>query len=136
MILMKFYTGYFGKLRSYDATNKCFIAITAFPPSWWSGENYYKLAPPTELLYYYKGHLRNKDIDIVKLREIYTEYYTSKVLNTLNVKNVIDELESIANLSNKNEIVLLCFEKSDDFCHRHLVSKWLNDNGIFCEELK
>ena len=133
---MKFYTGYFGKLRSYDATNKCFIAITAFPPSWWSGENYYKLAPPTELLYYYKGSLKNKDVNVDKLIETYANYYTAKVLCNLNVKTVISELEAIATSSNKNEVVLLCFEKPDDFCHRHLVSKWLNDNGIFCEELK
>ena len=24
-------------------------------------------------------------------------------------------------------VVLLCYEKRGDFCHRHLVSKWIND---------
>ena len=32
------------------------------------------------------------------------------------------------------DIALLCYEKPDDFCHRHLVADWLNKNGYKCEE--
>lgn len=32
-------------------------------------------------------------------------------------------------------IALLCYEKPDDFCHRHLVADWLRKNGYECEEL-
>jgi hypothetical protein len=31
--------------------------------------------------------------------------------------------------------VLLCYEKPGDFCHRHLVARWLTLNGIECEEV-
>ena len=31
-------------------------------------------------------------------------------------------------------VVLLCYEKRGDFCHRHLVADWLNKNGFNCEE--
>ena len=33
-----------------------------------------------------------------------------------------------------SDIVILCYEKSDEFCHRHLGSGWLNKNGVECNE--
>lgn len=33
-------------------------------------------------------------------------------------------------------IVLLCYEKPTDFCHRHLVAQWLIENGFECKEYK
>ena len=37
--------------------------------------------------------------------------------------------------NNKNfDIVLLCYEKPDEFCHRHLVAEWFNRNGIYVVE--
>ena len=34
----------------------------------------------------------------------------------------------------ENDIALICYEKPSDFCHRHLVAEWLNQNGFKCEE--
>jgi uncharacterized protein (DUF488 family) len=31
--------------------------------------------------------------------------------------------------------VLLCYEKSGDFCHRHLVAEWLRRYGYEVKEL-
>lgn len=31
--------------------------------------------------------------------------------------------------------VLCCYEKPEDFCHRHIVRKWLREAGIHCLEL-
>lgn len=45
----------------------------------------------------------------------------------LNPNDILKELGEDA--------VLLCYEKPGDFCHRHLVSQWLNENGIRCSEL-
>ncbi len=48
-----------------------------------------------------------------------------------------DCLELMKNISDKNgaDVVLLCYEKADAFCHRHLVSDWLHSYNIDCEEL-
>ncbi|NTV02456.1 MAG: DUF488 domain-containing protein [Chlorobiaceae bacterium] len=32
------------------------------------------------------------------------------------------------------DVVLLCFERPSDFCHRQLVSKWLRQYGVPCVE--
>ena len=42
--------------------------------------------------------------------------------------------EDLERLSEGKDLVLLCWEKYPDFCHRYLVSDWLKENGIFCEE--
>ena len=34
-----------------------------------------------------------------------------------------------------NNKIFLCFEKTGDFCHRHIVSSWLKYHGFECEEL-
>lgn len=36
--------------------------------------------------------------------------------------------------ANDKHICLICYEKPADFCHRHLVAKWLNDNNFKCKE--
>jgi uncharacterized protein (DUF488 family) len=49
-----------------------------------------------------------------------------ETLDKLNPKLVGDMLQ------NK---VLLCYEKSSDFCHRHIVAAWLRHYGYKAEEL-
>jgi len=76
--------------------------------------NYKKLAPPWSLINEYK---HSKD------RTIYTRTYFETVLNKLNQFNVIAELLLLALAT---DVAILCYEKPDDFCHRHLVADWLN----------
>ena len=51
----------------------------------------------------------------------------NKYLDSLDVKAFAEFLDGY---------VLCCYEKSTDFCHRHLVAEWLIRNGIKCEEYK
>lgn len=50
-----------------------------------------------------------------------------KVLHDVHVEEVLQDLEF---LSNGADVVLLCYEKADAFCHRHLVSDWLHSYNI------
>lgn len=61
----------------------------------------------------------------------YIEHFDSEVLNLLDAKTIYEELSK---MSGGKDIVLICYEKPSDFCHRHLVAKWLAKNGIPCEE--
>ncbi len=63
----------------------------------------------------------------VKNKQITEEEYTieyNKYLSNFNAKTVYDKLCNLVN----GEPVLLCYEKSGEFCHRHLVAKWLEEN--------
>lgn len=47
---------------------------------------------------------------------------------------VIKELNYLVLNVNGKDIALICYEKPSDFCHRHLVAEWLNQNGYRCDE--
>jgi hypothetical protein len=56
----------------------------------------------------------------------------------LNADKVIDDLNMLILKDGINckgkDIALVCYEKPEDFCHRHLVAEWLKKFGYCCEE--
>ena len=49
--------------------------------------------------------------------------------------NPVDVYNKLEELSCGQDIVLVCYEKSGDFCHRYLVADWLSKNlGIEVKE--
>jgi hypothetical protein len=96
------------------------VSIAAKAPTWFKGREYKKLAPKYWFFQKYK-----KDGD----EDFYTEQYYKQVLDKLNPKEVYEELGKDA--------VLLCWEASDKFCHRHIVAEWLSYRlGVKVEEYK
>lgn len=119
------YTSYFAKLKSLPAT-VIPVAICGKAPQWYNGLQYKKLAPKYDFFMEWK---RNHDNDY------YIKCFNEQVLSKLDANTVVRELTELTNMTNKGaDIVLLCYEKPTDFCHRHLVSEWLNNNGIPCKE--
>lgn len=117
----KIYTGYFaGNGQWPDGAYP--IGITRFPPKTWYGVNWSALAPSEELLRSYQ----NKQIDeyIFKLR--YIKELEDKLLTPEAVRR---ELEKISDtVLGGGDIVLCCYEKPEDFCHRHILAEWLGDD--------
>jgi hypothetical protein len=108
-------TSYFAK-SGKDPNAVC---IAAFAPSWFSGTHYPRLSPPWKIVVKYKQGQINEDE--------YEELYNHLVLSSLNVGRVARELDGA---------VLLCYEKPDDFCHRHIVARWLSSAiGYEIEEI-
>ena len=60
----------------------------------------------------------------------YTERFNQEILDKLDKEEVLKFLDSF-----ETDIILLCYEKSGDFCHRHIVAEWLHNNlGVHVEE--
>ena len=115
------YTSYFAKLKSLP--NEIFpISICGKAPDWYTGAQYKKLAPKYDFFMKWK---ETQDDDC------YIDCFKKQVLNNLNADEVLEELYK---LSNNKDIVLLCYETPDKFCHRHLVADWFNKHGYKCEE--
>ena len=57
---------------------------------------------------------------------MYFNYYKYETLDKLDPHKVAVDLEGKT---------LLCYEKSEDFCHRHIVAAWLRHYGYEVEEL-
>ena len=113
---MKIYTSYFAKLRSLPE-NIIPISICGKAPEWYTGLQYKKLAPKYGFFMEWK---KNHD------NNYYIEHFDSEVLNLLDAKTIYEELSK---MSGEKDVVLICYEKPSDFCHRHLVAEWLRKNG-------
>jgi uncharacterized protein (DUF488 family) len=108
-------TSYFAK----SAKNENAVSIAGKAPDWYTGRQYKTLAPKYWFFAKYK-----KDGD----EKFYIEQYQKEVLETLDAKQVYEELGENA--------VLLCWEKTGKFCHRHLISNWFKEKlGIEVAEL-
>ena len=117
---MKIYTSYFAKLRKIPESIVP-ISISLYPPKGYSGEEYKKLAPTSQILRAWK----NNPDELV---------YSAAFYEMLNQYSPDEIYNNLSELSYGRDCVLLCFEKTGSFCHRHLVAKWLTDAGYVVEE--
>ena len=114
-------TGYFARLKDYQKINLTPISIAAKAPIWYKGAEYKKLAPKWSFYSEWKNGSYKGDNDY------YTKHFKEEVLDKLDPEQVLRELEGFSGVSEDN-IILLCYEKTGTFCHRHLVADWLNQN--------
>lgn len=121
------YTSCFAKLKELENHNIIPISICGKAPNWYKGLQYKKLAPKYGFFMEWK---KNHDNDY------YIEHFQKEVLDELNATEVILDFSRMNYGFNvgENDIALICYEKPSDFCHRHLVAEWLNQNGFKCEE--
>lgn len=109
-------TSYYAK----SSNNFYAVSIAGRAPLWYTGREYRKLAPKKDFFLKYK-----LDGD----QEYYTQQFQKRVLDQLDPFEVYKDLGENA--------VLLCHEKSGEFCHRHLVAKWLEKHiGIEIKEIE
>ena len=123
------YTGYFAQLKKYETAGLIPVSICGKAPDWYTGLQYKKLAPKWLFFSEWKSGSHKGDNDY------YIEHFNDEVLNVTSVRKVIIDIEKLAN-SRADNIILLCYEKPGDFCHRHLVADWLKENGVDCNEFE
>ena len=109
------YTSYFAKSAHLDNA----ICITITTPKFFKGESYHDLAPTGRLMIGYKSGKITK-------KEYRAAYFK------LHFDRGLDPVKVAADLDGK---VLLCWERSNAFCHRHLAAEWLNRAGFRTKEL-
>lgn len=131
MITIK--TSYFAKFSRLtdNEKEKYFpIVISTIVPYWYKDyKEHHKWISPKDILPRYKRGEINK--------EQYTEEYL-EFLKQLEKECNLDIYEWYLTIEKKEnkEVVLLCYEKGEDFCHRHILSKYLeNKHNIKIDEL-
>lgn len=117
------YTSYFGNLKNIPKSITP-ISIARITPDWYNGYTYKQLAPSAELLAEYKAYHDEEE---------YTSQFL-EYLETLDADDVYEDLLEFVQENESEDICLLCYETPDKFCHRNLVSEWLQDNYYLCEE--
>lgn len=113
---MRIFTGYYGNHRQYKKNGLFLVSISI-------GKFKY-------------GEI-DGDIDELKptyvmLKNGYNEQdFQKNILSKTSPQTIVNKLKTIGNGKN---VVLLCYEKNENDCHRNYVSRWLNENGVACEE--
>ena len=120
------YTSYFAQLRNLSK-DIIPISICGKAPNWYNGYEYKRVAPNYNILMKYKQDYNEQD---------YIKNFNEQILNNITINEFVNDLIELLEIrkGQKVNICLLCYEKPIDFCHRHLVEKWLNENGLKCEE--
>ena len=109
------YTGYYSKTKEYEQNGLIPVGISGKIPDGFNGIKYQKLAP--KYSWWHEWH------DNKLSNEWFKEKYYETVLNELDSTTVVKELQDFG-----KDIVLLCYETPEKFCHRHLVAEWINVN--------
>ena len=111
------YTSYFSNWRNFPKES-IVISITQYPPKSWNGIELRSLAPSAALLQDWK----NGNID----KYIFRQRYIMQLEKDSNLRErIIALLKGLIKQYNK-DLILCCYEKSDDFCHRHILAEWLS----------
>ena len=43
------------------------------------------------------------------------------------MEQILEDIYDLEGITD-SEVIFLCYEKSDDFCHRHILREYLNEN--------
>lgn len=118
------YTGYYAKLKKYRENNLYPIAISGKRPNFYTEAFWTDFAPRYDMFLEWKSG----KIDDIQYTERYRKWLDS--LDKQEIRDVINELEDEG-----KQIIFLCYEKAGDFCHRHILADWLEENmGYIVEE--
>ena len=117
---MKIYTSYFAKAAILRKAGIVPIGVALWPPRFFRGISMKQVAP------------RRYMLDDRLPAEEYIRMYRNDVIRLVAARSFIQDLERA---SRGMDVALCCFEKPGDFCHRHILAKWLNEQtGIEVSE--
>ena len=118
------YTGYYAMLKKYKEDGLYPIAISGKRPDFYTEAFWTDFAPRYDMFLEWKSG----KIDDMQYTERYRKWLDS--LDKQEIRDIINELEGEG-----KQIIFLCYEKAGDFCHRHILADWLEENmGYIVEE--
>lgn len=116
---MRIYTSYYAKVSKHYDNARVLVRISKSKPAWFTEYTYELecLYPHWDLI---QG-LKSKTLNWDEYRERYLHQ-----LSFLSRNDVLKMLEKISIENGGKDIILLCWEKPEEHCHRHLVAEWLD----------
>lgn len=110
---MRIYTSYFGNSKKLQQAGIKVIGISLYPPRWFNGISLKQVAPTKSILFA-NG----------QTQEEYTRRYRSEVLSQQDMQQFLKTVEQV---SGGQDVALCCYEKPEDFCHRHILADWIKE---------
>ena len=120
------YTSYFGNIRKLPE-DAILISIARSTPKWFKGEALLGLAPSYQLLNEWKkGNITTTE---------YERWYRTEVSDRYTyLEEIEEEILSCVDGELCHDIILLCYEKTMDFCHRHILAEMMCECGVDVRE--
>lgn len=117
------YYAKFSRLPKEEKSRYIPVLISTSLPKWFLDREecymeYKLLAPYSDNVFKLKNNKMSQ--------EDFINAYTDK-LKELDLGQILEDLYDYEGITD-TEIVLLCYEKSTDFCHRHILREYLNEN--------
>ena len=110
------YTGYYSKIKEYADAGLTLLSISRTKPGFAKNcVDVPPLFPDEKILWDYK----KGDIDNME--------YTSKYLDQLDDIGIDRIIKTIQIFG--DDVVLLCWESPEKFCHRHILADYINRNS-------
>ena len=117
---MKIYTSYFGNSRKLKEAGIKIICVAIGRPRFISGVPQMVNVAPTRYM-----------ISAACSHDEYLRLYNN-ILESQDAKKVVEQIKT---LSDGQDVALCCYENPGDFCHRHILAKWLTEKtGIEIKE--
>lgn len=110
---MKIFTSYFGNSRKLKEAGVNMICVAIGKPRFIAGIPQMLNVCPTR--YMVSGPCSHDE---------YLKLY-DRILASQDANQVVKQIEM---LSGGKDVALCCYEKLGDFCHRHILAKWITEN--------
>lgn len=120
-----YYTSYFANIKNLPP-DVVPIAICGKSPEGYKGLEYKKLAPSWSIYSEWKYQHHNNSI--------YIDRFYKEILDKLDP--LVVEQELLNRVVRGMSFCLICYEKPNDFCHRHIVADWMRKAGINIQEFQ
>jgi len=125
--MKRFYTSYYAvckesKVVLPDGSFGPTFSVSTKAPWFWKPQTHFPLLAPDETFVkaYKQGRIDERQ---------YTRFYIDLLNSKTTPEEVVERLP--------NNAVLLCYEKTGDFCHRHLAGWWITKHtGTVVTELE
>ena len=121
---VKIKTSYYAKAKELRENGYLVVGISIGTPRFCKLDAQLKELAPTR-------YMLSPQCSMDEYLRLYDENIKSQTAD-----KIISKLESLAEERGCNKIALCCYEAPDKFCHRHLLSKFLRDNGYDVDEYK
>ena len=119
---MNIHTSYYSKVRMLPKENTILVQVSNTVPTWFR-EEYYKLSkdlsPEWGIINAYKCDNISRDCFMSKYRDYLDKHFDKN--------EILLELSRLAQACNVENVILLCYEKDAESCHRTELGKWLGD---------
>ena len=116
---MKFYSSCFSRVEKEKKENVVYVSISLWDKKVWKGYRLRSLNPSESILMEYKnGGSWGR----------YVERFKKEILDKKDCREMVENLKSY--FGEDKDVCFVCYEWSNEKCHRRLVGEWLLENGF------